>query len=65
MRAWLEQQLAYHRNQIDHFRGRRNRNLKEIRRRAIKTKKYNTQIKEAKKVMEGIEELISQEDWQA
>lgn len=65
MRAWLEKQCAYHRNQIEHYRGQRRRNLKEVQRRVRKARKYNKQITEYKEVLKGIEELISQENWTA
>lgn len=63
MRAWLEKQYAYHKSQIAHYQKRRERNLGEIRRRARKTRKYNDQIIEMKRVMKGIEELIKEENW--
>jgi hypothetical protein len=65
MREWLEKQHAYHQSQIEHFRGRRKRNLKEIGRRVVKTRKYNSQIIEMKRVMKGIEDLIKEENWTA
>ena len=65
MRAWLEKQCAYHKNQIDHLRGRRKRNIEEVQRRVRKTRKYNRQITEYKEVLKGIKELISQENWSA
>jgi hypothetical protein len=64
-RAWLEHQIEYHNKQIIGFREKRKRRLDEIKRIVERTRLYNSKVKEIKKVVIGIEELLRTENWSA
>jgi len=64
MREWLEGQLNYFLSQIQSRVDKRERYLREIRSRARKIREINRQVKEFKRLKGGIEEMITQQNWE-
>ncbi len=65
IRSWLEGQSEHFNQQIASVKNKRTRATKNIRRKTASIREYNKKITEYKKLKKGIDDMLTEENWEA